>query len=252
METTRATFNETLDRFPRLAGVVARDPSLLNNEDYVRSTAPELWQFLQSHPQVARNPEFFLDGRMRRVADEEGRGGESTFLRVYGDVGAFLVFVIMVIAILWILRVIMENRRWSRLAKIQTDAHTKLLEKFGSSQELLAYMATEPGRRFLEAAAPIPTELEGRPRMSAPIGRILWSVQAGLILALAGIGLLYVRNSVTDGQEAMLVLGTLGLTFGLGFVLSAVVSYALSKHLGLLEREGEPDLRDAETGGSGQ
>jgi hypothetical protein len=32
----------------------------------------------------------------------------------------------------------------------------------------------------------------------------------------------------------LLVFGTLGVTLGTGFILSALVSYGLSKHLGLL------------------
>ena len=246
MEVTRDRFNQLLDRYPRMASVVARDPSLLGNAEYLQNNSPEVQRFLHEHPEVMRDPEFFLEGRLRRAGYGDNDRNESTFLRVYGDIGAFLVFVIITIAILWILRTLIENRRWNRLAKVQADVHTKLLERFGTSQELLAYMATEPGKRFLEASAPIPVEMEPQPRISAPIGRILWSAQVGLILALGGIGLLYVRGSVAqDDQEALLVLGTLALTFGLGFILSAGVSYVMSRHLGLLERPNGSELATA-------
>ena len=65
-------------------------------------------------------------------------------------------------------------------------------------------------------------------------GRILWSLQAGLILGLAGAGLFSVRHYVPDAAQALLVFGMLGLTIGLGFCLSAIFSYGISKHLGLL------------------
>ena len=41
---------------PTLAEVVARDPSLLSNAEYVNHNNPELGQFLQAHPEIAQNP----------------------------------------------------------------------------------------------------------------------------------------------------------------------------------------------------
>lgn len=240
MESTRRTFNEVLDRYPRLNNVISRDPSLLTNQEYITTNAPGLWEFLQKHPEIASDPEFYLAGRLRREGyNERDMAPDPVSMRILNDVWPFMVFVIIVASLLWTLRVITENRRWSRLAKVQAEAHTKLLERFGSSQELLAYMATEPGKRFLESA-PIPVDLEPQTRFSAPLGRILWSAQLGLILALGGAGLLYVRGSVPDADEPMLVFGTLGVTFGVGFILSAIFSYGLSKHLGLFERTENP------------
>ena len=45
---------------PTLAEVVARDPSLLSNADYVNRNNPELGRFLQAHPEIAHNPDFYL------------------------------------------------------------------------------------------------------------------------------------------------------------------------------------------------
>ena len=236
MESTRRTFNEVLDRYPRLNKVISRDPSLLTNQEYIATNAPGLWEFLQKHPELATDPEFFLAGRLKRGGFDDGNSPpDPVSMRILNDIWPFLVFVVIVGALLWIMRTIMENRRWTRLAKVQAEAHNKLLERFGSSQELLAYMATEPGKKFLESA-PIPVDLEPQAKFSAPLSRILWSTQLGLILALAGSGLLYIRGSVVGGDEPLLVFGTLGLTFGIGFILSAAFSYGLSKHLGLFER----------------
>lgn len=242
MDATRRRLNDTLDRYPRVANVIYRDPSLLGNQEYITSNAPGLWPFLEQHPEISRDPEFFLNGHLRRfgfIEHEQSR--DDVRLRFLSDLWPFMVFVIVVIALLWILRVILENRRWSRLAKVQAEVHGKLLEKFSGSQDVLAYMATEPGRRFLESA-PIPTDLEQRPRFSAPVGRILWSLQVGLIVGLAGVGMLYIRGSVPEGDQPLLVVGTLGATLGVGFILSAIASYALSHHLGLFERAPSPTL----------
>jgi hypothetical protein len=246
MDATREKLNQMLEQYPRLTSVVSRDPSLLANQEYVTGNAPGLWEFLQKHPEIAADPEFFLGYRLKR-AGFEGQDGDPVLMRILNDLWPFMVFVIMVGTVLWILRVVLENRRWSRLAKVQADVHTKLLEKFGSSQELLSYMETEAGRRFLESA-PIPIDLEQRPRISAPLGRILWSAQLGLILGLAGAGMLYIRGQVPDAVQPLLVFGTLGLTFGIGFVLSAAVSYVLSKHLGLFEHAETASASRAELG----
>ena len=52
------------------------------------------------------------------------------------------------------------HRRWSRLSKIQTDVHNKLLDRFTSNEDLLAYIQTPVGRKFLESA-PIPPAVSG-------------------------------------------------------------------------------------------
>ncbi len=226
MDSTRSVFNEYLARHPRLRDVIVRDPSLLMSREYMNTNAPELWDFLEKHPEVARNPEFFV------VSFDRG-GDDPVLMRIMGDVWPFLVFVIITSALLWILRTVLENRRWSKIAKVQAEAHTKLLERFASSQELLAYMETEAGRRFLESA-PIPVELEQKARLSAPLGRILWSVQLAFILALVGVGLLSMRARIPGAEQPLLVLGTLGVTLGGGFFLSAAAAYMLSRHLGLL------------------
>ena len=45
---------------PTLAEVVARDPSLLGNQEYVQRNNPELAAFLRDHSEIAQNPDFYL------------------------------------------------------------------------------------------------------------------------------------------------------------------------------------------------
>jgi len=166
---------------------------------------------------------------------QNGRSSQRYGLaRFINDAYPFLVFVIILGALLWVLRVILENRRWGKVAKVQSEVHSKLLEKFGTSQELLAYMETGAGKRFLESQ---PFQLEAQETRATPypFGRILLSMQWGVVVLLVGVGLLYLRGHVTEGGEGCLVLGTLASTVGIGFLLSAAASYGLSQHLGLLE-----------------
>lgn len=111
----------------------------------------------------------------------------------------------------------------------------KLMDRFSSNDELLAYVQTPSGRRFLESG---PSPLEETPRtMGAPFSRILWSVQAGVVLLITGIGLLFVSGrSIEETREFFFICGCLAVALGAGFVVSAVASYALSHKLGLFVR----------------
>lgn len=161
-------------------------------------------------------------------------GRPSGFDRFMDDFIPFLVFLGVTGALLWILRTVLDNRRWYKMVKVQTETHAKLLERFGSSQEMLAYMDSEAGKKFLES--PI---FEGqRQQVSAlPFGRILWSVQIGIVAAFLGAGMLFLRGKVDPHADmGFTVFGTLVFTLGIGFLVSGGVSYGLAKYFGLLER----------------
>ena len=112
-----------------------------------------------------------------------------------------------------------------KTAKLQAELQTKLLEKFGSGQELLAYVQSEAGKRFLESLT-----LEQR----TPYGRILGAAQASVVLILLALALLFLRGRVSGGEQGFLVFGAITLSLGVGFGGSAALSYYLSKSFGLL------------------
>jgi hypothetical protein len=149
-----------------------------------------------------------------------------------------IVLVVFIIAggFVLIVRSLLDYRRSSILVRAQSDAHVKLMEKLASSQELLSYMETEAGKRFLQL---VTVGVESSPSPKFPLGRILWSVQVGLVLLLAGVGFLFLRSRLWEHEatQGFLVLGTMAATVGVGFILSAAASYGLSKHLGLLESD---------------
>jgi hypothetical protein len=164
-----------------------------------------------------------------------GGGGGSGFERVLSDVGGFLIFLVVMGSLLWIVRSALEHRRWHRMVKVQTETHAKLLDKFGSSQDMLAYVESEAGKRFLETPV---FDAQNRRSIALPYARILWSVQLGLIAAAMGIGFLSLRFRVTpDADTAFMVFGTLLFTLGIGFLVSGGVSYVLAKYMGLLKRD---------------
>jgi hypothetical protein len=244
---------------PTLTTVVARDPSLLSNQEYVRRNNPQLAQYLENHPEIALNPDFYLfthlrvDGRPDQALEHEvwpdlseTRPGPDISERMMNDLLPFLVFVCVLGALLWLTRMFVDNRRWGRIFKLQTDTHNKLIDRFGSSEELLTYMGTESGKRFLEAA-PIPIDFEPQ-RVPSAVARVLTPLQIGIVLALLGVGFLLLRHTEADMEVPMLVLGTLFLMPGLGFIISAGITWLLAGRLGLMPDKGSShnqiDLRD--------
>jgi hypothetical protein len=229
---TREALQVVLGKYPPQVGRVLKlDPTLFSNQAYL-ANYPGLATFVTQHPEVAHTPSFYLES----IWVPNDFVPESATMRVWRETmeGVFIVMVALLVtgAFIWLIRTLVEHRRWSRLTRTQAEVHNKLLDRFTGNEELLAYIQTPGGKRFLESA---PIAMDPGPRaVSAPVGRILWSVQVGLILAAAGVGLRFISNSVdkTIGQP-FVAMGVLAVAVGVGFLVSAFVSYILSKRLGL-------------------
>ena len=62
---TRDELSELLGRYPpSLRKVLALDPALLDNQSYL-GPYPALVSFLNAHPEVARNPSYYVPARIR-------------------------------------------------------------------------------------------------------------------------------------------------------------------------------------------
>ena len=240
---TRDQLMQLFEKYPPSVGRVLKlDPSLLGNADYL-ATYPSLSAFLSQHPDVARNPAYYLE--RIRVGNEyqEPRNEPNRIWHEMLDwAGGLTIAAIVATTLGWLIRLLVDYRRWYRLSKVQAEAHNKVLDRMSANEELLAYVQSPAGSRFLESA---PIALDpGSRRIGAPFGRILWSVQAGLVLGAAGVGLQYVSGRISgtnmDAAQPLYALGVIALALGIGFVLSSVVSYALSKRLGLFEAEPAP------------
>jgi hypothetical protein len=238
---TREQLQRVLSQYPpSLEKVLQLDPSLLHDPEYL-APYPALAQHLSQHPEIGHNPAYFL-GVGEPWLDRENSLTET--YRLWRDVSEgiaiFLSILTAVMLFAWLVRTLIDYRRWHRLSKIQTDVHTKLLDRFNSNEDLLAYIQSPSGKRFLESA-PIPVDIGPR-SINAPIGRIMWSVQTGLVLAFAGIGLYFAFSQLSTEKiaEPFFVVSVLAVALGLGFIASAGVSYALSQRLGLF---ADPSIR---------
>ncbi len=237
---THDEFIRLLNRYPpTVKGVFRQDPTLMTQPQYL-ATYPALAAYLASHPEIAANPSYYLDG-LGREEFREPNDHASQVTRMWENFAQALAVITgfgMAIGLLtWLVRTFLDYRRWNRLSKVQTEVHTRLLDRFSSNEELMAYIATPAGSKFL-SSAPISLDSGSAPRaMNAPLSRIMWSVQAGFVLGAAGAGLMLASGRVADDYGLPLeIMGILAAALGVGFAVSAGVSFALSHKLGLLDR----------------
>ena len=235
-QSTRRALVEVLRKHPpSVARVLKLDPSLMRNESYL-AAYPSLAQFLAQHPEIPQNAPYYLDDVYISDGDWTPPNQRVRLLEgVLAGLAGFTAFFIGLGALFWLVKTVLEQRRWSRLSKIQAEVHSKLMDRFSNNDELMAYVQTRSGQRFLESG-PSPVE-PGPAPVGAPFTRILWSVQIGVILLVAGAGLLYVSaETLEELREFFFICGSLAIAIGAGFTVSAVASYALSWKLGLLDR----------------
>jgi hypothetical protein len=233
---TRRELSEVLHTLPPAIGEVLRyDPSLLTRADYL-TPYPRLAAFLQQHPEVARNPAYFLGAPdlSDRDSDPNARGlrlAES----VLDGVGVFVIIGTFLSFFVWVVRTVVDHRRWLRQSKIQVDVHTKVLDRLSTHDDLLAYIQSPSGRRFLDSA---PIELDGQARPTgAALGRVLWSLQAGVVLLALGGGFWLLQGRLAEAAQGLSIISTLAMALGLGFVAAAAISYAISMRHGLIGAE---------------
>ena len=238
-EETRRELEELFRQYPpTLPRILRMDSTLLGNQAYLQPY-PALAAFLAEHPEVAHNSGYFLaqydqnngdgDPRMRLTAQDRAVDMWRNAIEGF-TIGT--VMLAMGAGLIWLIKTLIEHRRWSRLSKIQTEVHNKLLDRFTSNEDLLAYIQTPAGKRFLESA-PIP--LDSPRAINAPLGRILWSAQAGAVLTVLGLGVALVsRNSLEEVAAPLAAFGVVLIALGLGFLVSAFLAYVLTRRFGLL------------------
>jgi hypothetical protein len=229
---TRDELIQLLQQYPpSLAEVLRLDHSLLTNREFL-GPYTRLTAFIAQHPEILRNPAYFVGERTLYQPSRNSNDPARVAAEIMTPMAVTLVLGSLMAAVAWIVKSVIDYRRWLRMSKVQTEVHSKLLDRFTASDDLLAYIQTPAGKKFLESS---PISLDSGSRFSAPVGRILLSVQVGLVLGFAGLGILYASNNFeSEVARPFFVLGVLGIALSIGFVLSALASYLISRSLGLI------------------
>ena len=128
----------------------------------------------------------------------------------------------------WIVYVTVEGvRRWHQ-QRILGQARMKLLERIGSVEDLGEFVKSGAADRILGAEVEV---------AHPPAVRIIRATQSGIVLLMLGAGLYafpVMRPLDPGATTAIVLIGTIMATLGIGLLLSAAASYRLSRQLGLL------------------
>jgi hypothetical protein len=135
---------------------------------------------------------------------------------------------------IWLVRSIIDHRRWLRLSRVQAEVHTKLLDRLTTNEDLLSYIQSPAGRRFLESA-PI-THGAGASRDDRAGGRIIWSLQAVLCSRHWARLLVRAAERLTEAAEGFFIIGVLAMSLGVGFTASRCWPMSFRRGLGLVPK----------------
>ena len=161
---------------------------------------------------------------------------DQTLHHFMEDLSPILIGITLIIAAAWVITGIVKAFNQKSILQTRAELYNRLLDKFGSANEFAEYLESDTGRQFVE---------EITVRSAPPTNKILNSIQRGVILVLAGLGLLVLGNLFDNslGGDLYIVLvvgGTTGLMLGIGFLISTAITYYLSKSWGLLAVEEKP------------
>jgi hypothetical protein len=126
----------------------------------------------------------------------------------------------------WIVFVIVDGGRRKAQLKVTAEFHNKIFEKMGSASEFGAFVETEGGKRLLKT---LTVEAPGAKT------RILGSTQTGIVCTAVGVAMLILGGIFYYLRDGLWVIGGIVTACGVGFIVSTIASYRLSKALGILD-----------------
>jgi hypothetical protein len=170
----------------------------------------------------------------RRRSNQAGLACQETgpaalpFTGSKGEAMSEDIFVVPVVfgAFAFVIWVLTAGFRRYKIAKVQAEVQSRLIDRFASSQDLVTFAQTDAGKQLLQSL---------RVERSSPFTRVIATVQTSIIMLFLGGALFAVRGRMPEASDALSVFGTVIMTMGIGVGISGAVSYALSKSFGLLE-----------------
>ena len=120
------------------------------------------------------------------------------------------------------------SRRGQERMRGRLDLQRRTLERLSTADELVAFIQTESGKRFLDSLS---TE------HGAHMQKIMTATRIGIILVLLGAGLC-IMPIFNEDLFPLAYFGGMGIVLGAGFLTSAWASYRLARGWGLLPPVG--------------
>ena len=150
---------------------------------------------------------------------------------IVSGVTALVFGVVIITCLAWVAVTVVRELKERANTRTRADIYNRLIDKFGTAPEFIAFLQSDAGLKFIEENT-VQTAV-------APLGKILISIQIGVVLTLLGSGLLVTGNVFGEslGGDLYIVLtvgGIVGLMIGVGLLISAGISYRLCKAWGML------------------
>jgi len=160
---------------------------------------------------------------------------DQTLHHFMEDLSPIVIGITLIIAAAWVITVIVKAFKQKSILQTRAELYNRLLDKFGSANEFAEYLESEIGRQFVEEIT-----VQG----AAPTSKILSSIQKGVIMTLIGFGMVVLANLFFGGDlfNVIAVGGTIALMLGIGFLVSTVITYRLSKSWGLMSVQEKPKV----------
>jgi hypothetical protein len=124
----------------------------------------------------------------------------------------------------WVVWVILEWRKTRHKSQLQN----KIVDKFQSVQEFNDFLQSKEGNKFLNFV-----KFNGL----GPKEKLLSSLAKGVILITLGIALILVGQIFTAEMKYFIAFGIVFVALGIGFLVSMLISYTLSKKWGIIDEK---------------
>jgi len=125
------------------------------------------------------------------------------------------------VSVVWIVTSLSKARQ--RRAELQTELQAKLIERFGSTPDLVSFLQSPAGKEFVTGVQRAP--------MLQTRERIVGGMRKGMVLAFLGLGFLAIW--LADGNRGFIYPGFILLGLGVGYWGATWISIRLSHRLGL-------------------
>ena len=129
-------------------------------------------------------------------------------------------------------------RSRQRIARMQVEIQSKMIERFGSAPEFVGFLQSDSGRQFMQSLGAVP-----KARAS---NSILLSVRRAVVLSFLGVGFLVICISPEYRNEGFFIAGCILLGLGVGYGVSAVLSVKLSRAWGLMPPQVGDERADSD------
>jgi hypothetical protein len=155
------------------------------------------------------------------------------------------IMITLIVSVAGVLRHLLRVRQQRVVGELRLQMQNRVLDRIERPEQLLEYLGSEQGSRWLE--------VDQGPAGGAA-GRILGSLQVGAVTLLVGLTLFFLQGRFSRDEgvaEVLTLVGAVAAAAGLGFLISALGAFVLGRRWGLLPEAARPEVARRSASGEG-